>query len=135
MKIPYKKRQLNFNLYFGSIWLIFFLGQFFFDDEFNWIDYGLLVSIAYFGTYYYKVKYKYVTIDEGNLTVNGPFGKSVALDEIVQIKSFAGEYILKTEKQELRINTHTIKPESLAILNKELKKLQVVWNYKPSTIR
>ena len=129
MKIQYKKRQLNFNLIFGIIWLTFFLLQLLFDDELNWIDYGwIFISLAYFGIYFYQKKYKYVIINNGFLTVNGPFGKTINLTDIKMIKKFAGDYILKTDNEELIISTQYIGSKSLAELNKELEKLQVEWN-------
>lgn len=128
MRIHYKKRQLNFNLIFGILWLTYFLIQFFFIDEFHWINYGwIIISFVYFGIYFYQKKFKYVTIDNGKMTVNGPFGKHINLTEIKQIKKFAGDYILKTDKQELIISTEIMDPNSLAKLNAELNKLNIEW--------
>ena len=129
MKIQYKKRQLNFNLIFGIIWLTYFLIQLIFDEEIHWIDYGwILISLAYFGIYFYQKKYKYVSIENGILTVNGPLGKKLNLTEIKRIKKFAGDYILKSDKKDLTINTQIIDPNSLAELNAKLEKLNVEWN-------
>jgi len=129
MKIQYKKRQLNFNLIFGIIWLTYFLIQLISDKEIHWIDYGwILISLAYFGIYFYQKKYKYVSIENGILTVNGPLGKKLNLTEIKRIKKFAGDYILKSDKKDLTINTQIIDPNSLAELNAELEKLNVEWN-------
>lgn len=129
MKIQYKKRQLNFNLIFGIIWLTYFLVKLIFDEEIHWIDYGwILISLAYFGIYFYQKKYKYVSIENGILTVNGPLGKKLNLTEIKRIKKFAGDYIIKTDNKELTINTQIIEPNSLAELNAELEKLNVEWN-------
>ena len=129
MKIQYKKRQLNFNLIFGIIWLTYFLIQLIFDKEIHWIDYGwILISLAYFGIYFYQKKYKYVSIENGILTVNGPLGKKLNLTEIKRIKKFAGDYILISDKKDLTINTQIIDPNSLAELNAELEKLNVEWN-------
>jgi len=129
MKIHYKKRQLNFNLIFGIIWFVYFFVQFYFDDKLHWIDYGwILISLTYFGIYFYQKKYKYVSIENGIITVNGPFGKKLNLTKIKRIKKFAGDYIIKTDKKELTINTQIIEPNSLAELNAELEKLNVEWN-------
>lgn len=129
MKIQYKKRQLNFNLIYGIIWMTFFLVKLIFDDELHWLDYGwVLISLAYFGIYFYQKKYKYVTIENGVLSVSGPFGKKINLNEIKRIKKFAGDYILKSEEKELTINAQIIDPNSLAELNTELQKLNVEWN-------
>ena len=111
MKIQYKKRQLNFNLIFGIIWLTYFFVKLIFDEELHWIDYGwTLISLTYFGTYFYQKKY--VSIENGILTVNGPFEKKLNLTEIKRIKKFAGDYIIKTDKKELTINTQIIEPNS-----------------------
>jgi hypothetical protein len=129
MKIPYKKRQLNFNLIFGIIWLSYFINKIAFDDTLRWIDYGwVFLSLTYFGIYFYQKKYKYVTIENGILTVNGPLGKKLQLDEIKLIKRFAGDYIIKSNNKELTINKQIIDPNSLSELNAELEKLNVEWN-------
>ena len=128
MKIQFKKRQLNFNLIFGIIWFIYFFVKLYFNDKLHWIDYGwILISLAYFGTYFYQKKYKYVSIENGILAVNGPFGKKLNLAEIKRIKKFAGDYIIKTDKKELTINTQIIDPNALTELNAELEKLNVEW--------
>ena len=129
MKIQYKKRQLNFNLIYGIIWLTYFLVKLIFNEELHWIDYGwILISLTYFGTYIYQKKFKYVSIENEILIVNGPLGKKLNLTEIKRIKKFAGDYIIKTDKKELTINTQIIDQDSLAELNTELEKLNVEWN-------
>lgn len=128
MKIGYKKRQLNINLIFGLIWLVWFFIGVFVKDEPNWTDYGwIVISLVYFGLYFYQKNYKYLTIKNGRINVNGPFGKKLKLNEIKQIKRFAGDYILKTDTKELTISTQIIDPISLAELNSELEKLNVEW--------
>ena len=129
MKIGYKKRHLNINLILGIIWLVWFFVFDFNKEEMNWTDYGwLVISIAYLSIYFYQKKYKYVSIENGILTVNRPIGKKLNLTEIKRIKKFAGDYILKTDKKELTINTQIIDPNSLAELNAVLGKLNVEWN-------
>jgi len=128
MKIGYKKKHLNVNLIFGIIWLIYGIIRVIDNEKPNWIDYGWFVfSAIYFGTYFYKKKEKYLTIENGVLRINSPFGKILNLNEIKHIKKFAGDYILKTDKTELTINTQIIDPNSLAELNSELEKLNLEW--------
>ena len=111
------------------MWLVWF---FVFDlnkEEMNWTDYGWLVlSIAYLSIYFYQRQNKYLTIENGIIKINSPFGKKLNLTEIKRIKKFAGDYILKTDKSELTINTQIIDPKSLTELNTELEKLNVEWN-------
>ena len=59
--------------------------------------------------------------------MGGLFGKKLYLMEIKSIKKFAGDYILKSDTKELTINTQMIDPNSMAMLNNELEKLQVEW--------
>jgi hypothetical protein len=124
MKIGYKKRNLNVNLISGLIWLVWFFVGVFGKEEPNWTDYGwIFISLMYLGLYFYQKNYKYLTIENGIINVNG-----LNLTEIKRIKKFAGDYILKTDKSELTINTQIIDPNSLAELNTELEKLNVEWN-------
>ena len=129
MKLQYKKRQLNFNLIFGAIWFVYFFIKLFLEEKLHWINYGwILISLTYFGSYLYQKKFKYVSIENGVLKINGPLGKKLNLTQIKRIKRFAGDYIIKTDKKELTINTKVIEPESLAELNAELEKLNVKWS-------
>ena len=129
MKIGYKKKHLNVNLILGLVWLVWFFVGVFGKVEPNWTDYGwIIISIMYLGLYFYQKNYKYLTIKNGIINVNGPFGKKLNLSEIKRIKKFAGDYILKTDRKELTINTQIIDPNSLAELNAELEKLDVEWN-------
>ena len=129
MKIGYKKKHLNVNLIIGLFWLIWFFVRVFEKNEPNWTDYGwIVISLMYLGLYFYQKNYKYLTIENGIINVNEPFGKKLNLTEIKRIKKFAGDYILKTDKKELTINTQIIDPNSLAELNAELEKLNVEWN-------
>ena len=128
MKIGHKKRQIKVNLIFGIIWSTYFIIGLLID-EVHWIDYGwIVIALAYFINYFYQKKYNYVTIENGFINVNGPFGKKLNLTEIKRIKKFAGDYILKTDTKELTINTQFIEPNSLAELTTELKKLNAEWN-------
>jgi len=128
MRIDYKKKYMNINLIFGLIWLVWFFIGILIKDELNWIDYGwIIISAMYLIGYFYQRQNKYLTIENGILKINSLFGKEINLTEIKQIKKFAGDYILKTDKKELTINTQIIDPKSLTELNAELEKLNVEW--------
>lgn len=128
MKIAFKQRHLNVSLIFGLIWSVWFFVGVFGKEEPNWTDYGwIFISLMYLGMYFYQKNYKYLTIENGIINVNGPFGKKLNLTEIKRIKKFAGDYILKTDKSELTINTQIIDLTSLNELNSELEKLNVEW--------
>ena len=106
MKIPHNKKHLNINLIAGLFWLSYFILGLFIKEGIDWFYFGwLLISLTYFVNYFYKKKYKYVTIENGEIKVNGPLGKKLNLTDIKRIKKFAGDYIIKTDKKELTINT------------------------------
>ena len=129
MKIRYKKKRFKYNLIFGIFWMIFGLVGIFTREKPYWTDYGFLVmAILYITTYFYEKKNQYLTIRNGVIYQNYPFGKKINLNEINRIKKFAGDYILKTDNAELTINTQIIDKKSLSELNSELEKLNLKWN-------
>ncbi len=128
MKIDYKKRHVNVNLFMGLFWLVYFLVIIFTKEKINWVDYGLVViSVIYLAVYFYQIRYKYLTITDEFIKINRPYAKQLKLLEIKQIKTFAGDYILKTDTKELTINTLIVEPKSLIELNSELQKLNIEW--------
>ena len=128
MRIKYKPKHLNVNLIFGLIWLVWFFIGVFGKEEPNWTDYGwIVISLMYLGMYFYQKNYNYLSIENGFIKQNWPFGKKMNLNEIKRIRHFAGEYILKSELNKMKINIQLINEESLLELKTELKKLDVEW--------
>jgi hypothetical protein len=128
MKIHYQKKRLHTSLLLGVLWLTISTIGIFTKENRSWTDFGFfLISILYFGMYFYEKKNQYLTLDTHFLSLNQPFGKKIELSELIQIKKFAGDYILKTAKTELRINTQIIDSKSLSELDAELNKLNVEW--------
>ena len=105
-----------------------FLFEFFSAEGPNWINYGWLVfSALVLWAYLYMIMYKYIKIEHGVLTVISPLRKKINLEDIKAIKKFAGDYILKTDKRKLIVNTRIMDLNSLSDLNRELKKLNLEW--------
>jgi hypothetical protein len=128
MRIRYKKKQVNLNLFLGIVWLANAIVQTVVNENPSWFDYiWYVLSGFYFITYFYQKKEKYLTIENGIIKQNWPFGKKLNLIEIKRIRHFAGEYILKTELNEMKINIGLIDEESLSDLKSELKKLNAEW--------
>lgn len=126
MKIKYSKRRLYYTLASGTIWLLYSLLGVFIGEDLSWKDYGfMIISFIYLGIYFYEKKNQYLTIANGIISINQPFGKKIKLAEIKQIKKFSGDYILKTDQTELIVNTEIIDEKSLTELNAELEKLNV----------
>src|SRR5690606_8433254 len=96
MKIAYKKRHLKVNLFLGIMWLVLAFLNFNYGET-NWISYGYLVlALLYLTRWFYQSQYKYLTIDNGIIKENWPFGKEINLADIENVKYFAGDLILKT---------------------------------------
>ena len=125
MKIRFKKKRLKYYLIFGILWLVLGTTAVIFNTE-NFFNYGyLLMGILYVGTYLFENKKQYLTIENGIISKNHLIPKKINLNEIKRIKKFAGDYILKTDSTELRINTELIEENSLAELNTVLEKLNL----------
>ena len=128
MKIPYKKKQLNINLFLGLIWLIYAVILTVINENSSWIDYGWFVmGIAYLILYFYQKNEQYLTIENGIIKQNWPFGKKLNLIEIKYIRYFAGDLILKTDERNLSINGALIDEKTYDGLKDELKKLNAEW--------
>lgn len=128
MNIDYKKRHLNINLILGLVWLAFFFFGVFGKEEPNWTDYGWgVIALLYLAMYAYQKHYKYLSIKDGTICINGPLRKKVNLSDVTQIKKFAGDYILITDTKKLTISTQSIDPDALTKLTAELEKMDVEW--------
>jgi|25_taG_2_1085351.scaffolds.fasta_scaffold05388_1 hypothetical protein len=128
MKIHYKKKRLKHAIIFGGLWLILGTLAIIFNPD-NIFSYGyIFMGFLYFGTYIFENKKQYLTIENGTISRNGLITKKINLTDIIIIKKFAGDYILKTDKTDFKINTQIIEKESLIDLNNELEKLNLELN-------
>ena len=67
---------MNINLIFGLVWLVWFFIGILTKDEPNWTDYGwIVISAMYLVGYFYQRQNKYLTIENGIIKINSPFGK------------------------------------------------------------
>lgn len=126
IKIRFTRKRLNYNLFFGLAWLTLGILKLVMDttlDEIDYVWFGIAgLSI---GTYFYEYMNQYLTIEGGIISKNYPFGNKIKLREIKQIKKIAGDYILKTDRNELTINTQIIDKNSLSELNEILGQLDL----------
>jgi hypothetical protein len=88
---------------------------------------GILTPASFIAKYFYQKQKKYLTIEDETLRVNNLFGKQINLNEIQTVEKYAGDYILKTKKKKLKIDTTIIEPADLSNLNSELAKRNVKW--------
>ncbi|WP_092982945.1 hypothetical protein [Robiginitalea myxolifaciens] len=125
-KIAYTRKFLRVILLQGLVWFLFFVANLFFTEQKDWIAYAwLALSLWYFGNYWYCTTQKYLVLTENYIRTNGLFGRRIAWDEVVRIKYFAGDLILKTTGgKDLIINTQIIDPGSLDLLKEKLQRFE-----------
>ena len=122
------------NLILGLVWISLGIVYFIEDDTIRWNAYVyLLAGIFFLGQYLWDITNQYLTVENGILKRNTVFGKKINLNDITWIKKIGGDYTLKTENQQLKINTELIEEKSLAELNKILGKLNLPSEKTPFT--
>lgn len=128
MKIYLNKKRLKTHLFIGALWMILGLSYFIFGETMFWLDYAY-VSVGAFDLfqYFYSLKHHYLIIENGTITKNVLYGfqNKIELNEIKEIKKIGGDYILKSQMRNLKINPDLIQKESLEKLNTFLKKLNL----------
>ena len=108
IEIRYKRMHLRWKFVFGLFWLILGIISITNNSE-NYFNYGyLIVSFLYFGIYFFKSKYQYLTIEDGSVILNNIISQRISFADLNQIKKNGKRYILKSEKSELIIDTTLI---------------------------
>jgi len=124
IEIRYKRIHLRWKFIFGLFWLILGIISITNNSE-NYFNYGyLIVSLLYFGIYFFKNKYQYLTIKDGSIILNNIFLQRISFADLNQIKKKGKSYILQTEKSELIIDTTLIEKNSLKDLKVIIKNLK-----------
>lgn len=133
IKIPYSQKRLNshfkqgkYSILIGVILIIIFTvyngpGAFYGNSA----GIGLIGgSLFTFGIYFYEKEKHYLTFKNGLLIKNNLFAKKIVLDRVIQIKKYAGDYILLTDKKKFVIDTQLIDHPSIEVLENELEKIK-----------
>jgi len=121
MTIGYNKKRLRSNLYISIVWFIIGVIQIGLMKDQYWLGLGWIVlAVLFLISFLYKSKKKYITITDQYIKQNLPFGKTIKLEDLESINYFSEEYIIKSETQEIRVNTNLIEEGSQAKLKKIL---------------
>lgn len=128
-KIEFKNRLKVINLILAFVWPVLGALRIIIDDNFDWVSYTYMVmGVMYLGVFYLQSKRNYILIKDGILTKCFELRtKKIPLSEIKSIRKFAGDYKLRSESDELIINTQMLEDESLSKLNMILEELDIVW--------
>ncbi len=123
--IKYKKNRRYFNLAMIILWFVLIACVLIFDDKARWTSWGwMIMGTIYTVVYTNNLFNNYLTVKDNEIIENAFFEKRIKLDEVVSFKSFFGDYILKTDKKELVINTQIIDPQSLEVLDNYLSRYE-----------
>ena len=86
MIISYKKRSINFNLVYGLFNMVLAFIMMYLEGHL-WISYfWMAFSVLCIINYYFQKTYQYLSIENGIIKINEPFGKKLKLSEIQEIK-------------------------------------------------
>lgn len=113
MIIRYNIKRLKYNLYFGFFWVILGTIAIILDSANIFYYIYLLIGIILLGAYVYEDKNQYLTIEDGVLTKNNLIPQRIKLEEIDEIKKFAGSYRLKSSSTEMKIEIKYVDENSL----------------------
>jgi hypothetical protein len=128
MTLKFKHKKILPNLILGCVWLVYSLCLIMFKEPISWYDYiWLLFSVIYFAIYFYQKKEQYITLKDGVIKQNWPFGKTILLKDITKVKYFAGDFIITSKTKTLTINTQLLEETSYKYLKTELKNTNADW--------
>jgi hypothetical protein len=128
MKIKFKRTRLGVNFILGIVWILLGTSMILVNDNIHWTNYGyFILGTLYIGFFLHDYTNQYMTIENGTIRKNGLYGheKQINLNDIIWIQRINGDYLLKTNQQEFKINTDLIDIDSLIELNKLLAKLNL----------
>lgn len=124
MKFEYSKKGQKHYLYLGVVWLVLGVFQFFLMKEQWWLGLGwILLALLSFLSFEYRKRQYYVTINSEFVKLNWPYSKKIKINDIKSINYFAEDYIIKSDSDELRINTNQIEEGDLETLKSKLLNL------------
>ena len=121
----YNIKNLRYNIILGGLFILLAGIELIASNEIRYFN--ITLALLYIAPYFYHKKVPFLTIQKGVLKQNWWFGRSIDSKDINEIKYFAGEYIIRSQKKELRIDTHIIDPRDQPLLTDFLRTHQDKW--------
>ena len=128
MKIKFKKKRLIYNLIFSTLYLAIGLEGIIYQENVRWTKFGILFfGLIYLVIFIFNSINQYLTIENGIIQKNDllSFRNKINLVDIIEIKTFAGDYTLITETKQLKIQIEFIAEDSLEDLKHILSELNL----------
>lgn len=128
IKIKFKKKRIVYNLIFSIVFIVLGLYDIISNEETYWNKSGFFViGILYLITTIFEMITHYIVIENGTLRKYSlwAFHKDIELQNIIEIKSVADNYIVFTETTKLKIQVEIIADDSLEELKRILSELDL----------
>jgi hypothetical protein len=127
MKIKFNKKRIAYNLIFSIVFIVMGLYNIF-SEHIKWNkSSALIIGSLSLITTIFEIITHYIVINNGTLRKYSfwAFHKDIELQNIVEIKSVADNYILFTETTKLKIQVELIADDSLEDLKRILSELNL----------
>jgi len=125
IKLRYNIKNQRYFIIAGGLFILLAGIELIASNEIRYFN--ITLALLYIAPYFYHKKVPFLTIQKGVFKQNWWFGKSIDSKDINEIKYFAGEYIIRSQKKELRIDTHIINPRDQPLLTDFLRTHQDKW--------
>ncbi len=125
IKLRYNIKNQRYFIIAGGLFILLAGIELIASNEIRYFN--ITLALLYIAPYFYHKKVPFLTIQKGVLKQNWWFGKSIDSKDINEIKYFAGEYIIRSQKKELRIDTHIINPRDQPLITDFLRTHQDKW--------
>ena len=125
IKLRYNIKNQRYYIIAGGLFILLAGIELIASNEIRYFN--ITLALLYIAPYFYHKKVPFLTIQKGVLKQNWWFGKSIDSKDINEIKYFDGEYIIRSQKKELRIDTHIIDPRDQPLLTDFLRTHQDKW--------
>jgi hypothetical protein len=127
MKIKFNKKRIAYNLIFSIVFIVLGLYNIF-SEHIKWNkSSALIIGSLSLITTIFEIITHYIVINNGTLRKYSlwAFHKDIELQNIIEIKSVADNYILFTETTKLKIQVELIADDSLEDLKRILSELDL----------
>ena len=97
IKLRYNIKNQRFYIIVGGLFILLAGIELIASNEIRYFN--ITLALLYIAPYFYHKKVPFLTIQKGVLKQNWWFGKSIDSKDINEIKYFAGEYIIRSQKK------------------------------------
>ncbi|OYU83259.1 MAG: hypothetical protein CFE24_12090 [Flavobacterium sp. BFFFF2] len=124
MKILYNQQQLNKLLLFGIAYVIIGFSALAMATSGYLVGFTM-IGLLYIGQFIFVKNRGYVILTKQSIKTNGLFKKEIETKNIRSVTYFAGDYVIKTDKKELVINTNFVDQASMLPLKDYFDNLEI----------